>query len=215
MKITLVLIILLHAPYSFAQIPNGQYYLIIGNQVWSKENLTTTKFRNGDVIPEAKTREEWVKAGEEGNPAWCYFDNDPKNGEKYGRIYNGFAITDPRGLIQSGWHLPTETEWRELIKYLGGDAEAGSKLKASSGWLGEGNGTNSSGFNALPGGLRYSDGSWYPSGYAGRWWSSSLSWSNNNDHHYWSLSLTSGNNIAELGSSVYKQSGLSVRCIKD
>ena len=67
----------------------------IGEQTWMAENLNVSKFRNGDEIPEAKTNEEWIKAGNEGKPAWCYYENIPANGEKYGKLYNWYAVTDP------------------------------------------------------------------------------------------------------------------------
>lgn len=69
----------------------------IGDQIWMTRNLNVDKFCNGDPIPETKTNEEWIKAGENGKPAWCYYDNDPANGEKYGKLYNWYAVNDPRG----------------------------------------------------------------------------------------------------------------------
>jgi uncharacterized protein (TIGR02145 family) len=74
----------------------------IGKQVWMYENLNVDKFRNGDPIPEVKTREEWLKAGENKQPAWCYFENDPANGKKIGKIYNFYAVTDSRGISPKG-----------------------------------------------------------------------------------------------------------------
>jgi uncharacterized protein (TIGR02145 family) len=104
----------------------------IGTQIWTSENLNISTFRNADPIPEARTDEEWKKAGEEGKPAWCYYDNDPKNGTKYGRLYNWYAVNDPRGLAPEGWHVPSEEEWKTLENYLGVDP--GKKMKSTSGW---------------------------------------------------------------------------------
>jgi uncharacterized protein (TIGR02145 family) len=104
----------------------------IGNQTWMTENLNVERFRNGDLIPQAKTNVEWEKAGKEGKPAWCYYDNDPKNGAKYGKLYNWYAVNDPRGLAPIGWHIPTDTEWTTLDNQLGDDA--GKKMKSTSGW---------------------------------------------------------------------------------
>lgn len=87
----------------------------IGNQVWMTKNLNVDKFRNGDPIPEAKTDEEWIKAGENKQPAWCYYENDPANGEKYGKVFNWYAVNDPRGLAPEGWHDPTEEELQDLF----------------------------------------------------------------------------------------------------
>lgn len=111
----------------------GSYKSVkIGTQTWMTENLNVSTFRNGDPIPEAKTKEEWEKAIEEGKPAWCYYDNDPKNGAKYGKLYNWYAVSDPRVLAPNGWHIPIYAEWSILENYLGKDA--GKKMKSTSGW---------------------------------------------------------------------------------
>ncbi|MBM3416347.1 MAG: hypothetical protein FJY20_07845 [Bacteroidetes bacterium] len=146
----------------------------IGNQVWMAENLNVDKFRNGDPIPHAKTAEEWTKAGQNKQPAWCYYDNNPANGAKYGGLYNWYAVNDPRGLAPRGWHIPSDDEWTVLTDYLGGEDVAGTKMKSTSGWEENGNGTNSSGFNGLPGGLRGGNGSFSSVGKFGGWWSSTV-----------------------------------------
>src|SRR6188508_2434374 len=79
----------------------------IGQQVWMGQNLNADSFRNGETIMEAKSAEEWIKAGNEGKPAWCYYENSIENGRKYGKLYNWFAINDPRRLAPKGWHIPT------------------------------------------------------------------------------------------------------------
>ena len=112
---------------------DGNVYKTIkyGVQVWIASNLNVTHFRNGDVIPEAKTEEEWIKAGKSGSPAWCYYDNDPENGKKYGKLYNWYAIGDKRGLVPEGWHVSANADWRTLIKNLLGVDVAGVKLKST------------------------------------------------------------------------------------
>ena len=144
----------------------------IGKQVWMTKNLNVDKFRNGDPIPEAKTEGEWKAYNQAGEAAWCYYENDPKNGAKYGKLYNWYAVNDPRGLAPKGWHIPTDAEWTELTDYLGGVEKAGAKMKSKEGWYKNGNGTNSSGFSGLPGGLRSSYGAFDVIGYYGYWWSS-------------------------------------------
>lgn len=104
----------------------------IGNQVWMTENLNVDRFRNGDRIPQAKTSEEWRKAGANEQPAWCYFDNDPENGKKYGKLYNWYTVNDPRGIAPIGFHVPSDDEWVQLVDYLGRDA--GKKMKSKRGW---------------------------------------------------------------------------------
>jgi uncharacterized protein (TIGR02145 family) len=106
----------------------------VEKQVWMTQNLNVDKFRNGDPIPQAKTDEDWEKAGTDGKPAWCYYDNDPKNGIKYGKLYNWYAVNDSRGLAPAGWHIPTDAEWTILSDYLGGEDAAGTKMKSTSGW---------------------------------------------------------------------------------
>jgi uncharacterized protein (TIGR02145 family) len=106
----------------------------IGTQVWMTKNLDVDHFRNGDPIPQAKTDEEWKRAGENKQPAWCYYDNDPANGVKYGKLYNWYAVNDQRGLAPGGYHVPSDEEWTVLTDYLGGSDIAGKKMKSKSGW---------------------------------------------------------------------------------
>ena len=144
----------------------------IGNQIWMVENLNVDKFKNGNPIPQARTNEEWKKAAENKQPAWCYYDNDPANGTKYGKLYNWFAVNDPRGLAPAGYHIPTDAEWTKLTDYLSGEKEAGEKMKSTSGWKNNGNGTNESRFSGLPGGFRGNDAAFSYLGFGGQWWSS-------------------------------------------
>jgi uncharacterized protein (TIGR02145 family) len=144
----------------------------IGNQIWMAANLNTDRFGNGELIQEAVRAAEWKRAGENKQPAWCYYDNDSKNGDKYGRLYNWYAVADARGLCPVGWHVPIDAEWTLLINYLGGETAAGEKMKSANGW--KSNGTNESAFSGLPGGYRGSlDGAFSDIGNYGYWWSSS------------------------------------------
>ena len=106
----------------------------IGNQEWMTRNLGVDRFRNGDLIPQVESDEEWKKAGENGRSAWCYYDNNPENGKKYGKLYNWYAVNDPRGLAPKGWRVPTNEEWTTLINFLGGKEVAGHKMKSDNGW---------------------------------------------------------------------------------
>ena len=87
----------------------------INGQIWSTSNLDVSTFRNGDPIHEAKTDEEWVEAGDNKQPAWCWTSNDPKERKKYGKLYNHYAVADPRGLAPQGWRIPTGDELEALI----------------------------------------------------------------------------------------------------
>lgn len=179
----------------------------IGNQIWMVQNLNVDKFRNGDPIPEAKTDEEWKKASENEQPAWCYYDNDPANGSKYGKLYNWYAVNDSRGLAPARWHLPNYFEWNTLKNNLGYDA--GKKMKSTSGWIENGNGTNESGFSGLPGGYRKSDGTFRRIGVQGSWWSSSY------NNIAWYRYLDYLNSIVLRDFSASKGIGQSVRCLRD
>jgi uncharacterized protein (TIGR02145 family) len=181
----------------------------IGNQVWMTENLNVSTFRNGDVIPEAKTDEEWQNAGNRGLPAWCYYENKQENGEKYGKLYNWYAVNDHRGLAPDGWHVPSDKEWSNLIDFLGGKNYAGEKMKSG---FDNGNGTNEIGFNGFPGGYRYYDGYFYFIRYYGYWWSSSEL--DTYKHQATNRSLNYNNDCADRDNST-KSFGLSVRCIRD
>lgn len=183
----------------------------IGHQEWMAENLDVSHFRNGDPIPEAGTDEKWKQAGQEGQPAWCYFDNDPGNGKKYGRLYNWYAVTDPRGLAPEGWHIPDENEWKELVDTLGGVRVAGIRMKSADGWACGGNGTNESGFKGLPGGIRIGTGAFDYLEYYGYWWSTTELRPDYAHYHY--LYCFSDKIFGYV--NYLKQSGFSVRCLRD
>jgi uncharacterized protein (TIGR02145 family) len=102
-------------------------------QEWTMTtNLNVDKFRNGDPIPQAKSGDEWKAAGENEQPAWCYYRNEPSNDGKYGKLYNWYAVNDSRGLAPEGYHIPTYAEWITFKNLLGNDA--GNKMKSTSGW---------------------------------------------------------------------------------
>ena len=180
----------------------------IGTQVWTSKNLDVATYRNGDVIPEVQDKNAWAKLT---TGAWCYYNNDASNGTKYGKLYNWYAVSDPRGLAPNGYHIPTDAEWTILSYYLDGDSGAGIKMKSTSGWDDDnGNGTNSSGFSGLPGGIRFNNGAFYSTDPYGAWWSSTESKTNN----AWFRSLNYSYGF--LGSNGKdKKSGLSVRCLRD
>lgn len=103
--------------------------LKIGNQEWMSQNLNIESFRNGDPIPQAQSNEEWENMGKNGQPAWCYYNNDPVNSQ-YGKLYNWYAVNDSRGLAPEGYHVPTNEEVWDLFKSLGCDQWADVQMKA-------------------------------------------------------------------------------------
>lgn len=181
----------------------------IGNQVWMAENLNEDKFRNGDPIKEVKSTEEWILAGKNKQPAWCYYNNDSANGAIFGRIYNFYAISDARGLAPSGWQIPNNNQWMELSEYLGGEREAGKKMKSTSDWNDNGNGSNESGFNALPGGGRYANGTFVFQGESTGFWSITA----DSAHTAWFRYLAAVDDLNHKY-SLKKAAGMYVRCIK-
>jgi uncharacterized protein (TIGR02145 family) len=89
----------------------------IAGQLWMTKNLDVDHYRNGDLIPQVQNMEQWcaLKTG-----AWCYYNNDPANEKAYGKLYNWYAINDPRGLAPEGFHIPDYYEGVRLVEYLGG-----------------------------------------------------------------------------------------------
>lgn len=212
LRATVTLVLLLFVSTSYSQTGNTAK---IGKQEWMAENLNVSTFRNGDPIPELKAREEWKEAGEKGRPAWCYYENDPANGKEYGKLYNWHAVNDARGLAPKGWHVPTDDEWWTLVEYLGGHV-AGSKMKepGTSHWKSPNRGAtneSASGFSALPGGYRYSNGGYDDMGYFAYFWSSSPK-SDNNGAWYRVLGFDSSGAGRTYTAKSY---GISVRCVRD
>ena len=246
-KVSLIFILLI----GFGCISYAQT-ITIGTQVWMTKNLDVATFRNGDPIPQAKTNEEWEKAGENQQPAWCYYDNDSTNGAKYGKLYNWYAVNDSRELAPVGYHIPSDAEWTKLTDFLGGESVAGTKMKSKSGWNSytkgvgsktcpncvnwsaeyrrkvpchtckdsrsvsapttthSGNGTNTSGFSGLPGGLRGLNGTFDYFGSYGNWWSSAES----DTDVVWGRNLDYDDGLVDRD-YYSKGKGFSVRCLRD
>ncbi|NCU04942.1 MAG: hypothetical protein GXC73_13230 [Chitinophagaceae bacterium] len=162
------------APTSLTDIDGNVYPVIkIANKHWINKNLDVTHYRNGDTIPQVQDSATWANLT---TGAWCYYENQTANGTTYGKLYNWYAMNDPRGIAPEGWHVPTNDEWTAMIDSLGGSTVSGGKLKATSLWNSPNTGaTNSSGFNALPGGLRYPFLQFNHKGNWGVWWSSTPS----------------------------------------
>jgi uncharacterized protein (TIGR02145 family) len=187
---------------------NSQNSVKIGNQTWTTKNLDVSKYRNGDEIPHVNDPLSWSRLT---YGAWCYYENVDSNGTTYGKLYNLYAVLDPRGLAPAGFHIPSDKDWTTLTDYLGGKEEAGVKMKeaGSTHWPRPNTGaTNSSGFTGLPGGYRDDNGSFFSMGVNGFWWSSTegftyFAWNRYPDNLYGLVGRDFG----------YKSYGMSVRCI--
>jgi len=186
----------------------------IGTQCWTQSNLKVSKYRNGDNIPTGLSNSAWQNTT---SGAYAIYDNNPVNDGLYGKLYNHYAVTDGRGLCPTGWHVPSDAEWTTLENQLGGASVAGGALKSTAtqptpgGWASPNTGaTNSSGFTALPGSLRSSNGDFYNLTYFGYWWSSSVSSGSN----AWYRDLDY-NDSAIYRYNSYRTVGFSVRCCRD
>ena len=209
--IFLLSLLFLFAGNSFSQVTDkdGNVYktVKIGLQDWSSENLNVTHYRNGDEIPQVQDAFEWAKLT---TGAWCWYENSTENGKTYGRLYNWYAVNDPRGLAPEGWHVPTDADWKQLVNFLGGEKSAGQKLKGKAGWFKDGNGTDEEGFNALPGGIRDSDGSFYDYLKFGCFWTSTENSAANSWYYFVIHNYT---DVPRFEGA--KERGLSVRLVKD
>jgi uncharacterized protein (TIGR02145 family) len=178
---------------------------------WTIKNLDVSTYRNGDVIPKVTDAATWAALT---TGAYCYYDNDSSTyAATYGKLYNWYAVNDPRGLAPEGWHVPSDFEWTTLGTCLGGDDVAGGLIKEidTTHWSTPNTGaTNVSGFTALPGGLRTINGTFNSIGLFAYWWSSTETdineiWYRRQFHS--SVMLTRFDSL--------KGYGFSVRCLRD
>jgi uncharacterized protein (TIGR02145 family) len=176
---------------------------------WTDANYTGTTFRNGDIIPQVSDPTAWSGLT---TPAWCYYDNNQANDAIYGKLYNWYAINDPRGFAPFGYRVPTDTDWTSLSDCLGGVSVAGGKMKSTSSlWTIPNTGaTNESFLNALPGGEIDSGGGFNSVGFTANFWSATEF--NANNAYYRNLSYSSDD---LLRSNFSKKFGCSVRLIKE
>ncbi len=184
----------------------------LGKQEWMLKNLDVDRFRNGDLIPHIKDKEEWMKAGKNKQPAWCYYDNNSENGKIYGKLYNWYAVNDKRGLAPVGWLVPRNEEWIKLEDYIGGKTIAGVKMRlvGTAYWYPPNDGiTDDFSFSALPGGLRNINGSF------GFFRKSAFFWSAEIRSKYDWLRYLNGNDSDVKRISTSKSVGGSVRCLRD
>jgi uncharacterized protein (TIGR02145 family) len=182
----------------------------IGSQIWTGCNLNVDTYRNGDPIPQVTDPTAWASLT---TGAWCYYNNDSANGPTYGKLYNWYAVNDPRGLAPVGYHIPTNVEYNTLITTLGGTLIAGGPLKetGTTHWTAPNTGaTDSTGFTALPGGFRLNDGVYYELGLTMDNWTST-----DIDINTARVIVIYNNNAGAYTGAMQKERGLSIRLIKD
>lgn len=191
---------------------NGYYSVAIGTQTWLSENLKTTHFQNGEVIPNVTGAYEWSALT---TSAFCYYKNEISNSLVYGNLYNFFAAEDSRNVCPSGWHAPSRDEWTTLFTYLGGETLADTKLREAgiTHWLFNTGATNSTGFTILPAGNRESNGDFFNLRYSAYLWSS-LAHSENGVLSAWNAGMDWNAPLIKINpySRTY---GASIRCIKN
>jgi uncharacterized protein (TIGR02145 family) len=193
---------------------NSYKTVYIGNQQWMGENLKVTKYNDGTEIPNVTDGTQWVNLT---TGAWSYYDNDAANNDKYGKLYNWYAVSPitngSKNVCPTGWHVPTDAEWTVLTDYLGGESEAGGKMKevGTVNWITNIDASNTSLFTGLPGGYRASNGHFNLIGANGNWWSSSEF--NTSNAWYRNLNGYYEDAFRSFGSD--KKDGYSVRCLRD
>jgi len=184
----------------------------IGSQIWMAENLKTTRFRNGAKLIDANADPLAVIYNLDNVGAFYNYNHDEMV-NTYGLLYNWFTVNDVRNIAPKGWHVPSSAEWDTLIQNIGGLKNSAIKLKDIDGWKSGGNGTNISGFTALPGGmvlftpailLDYNEDYGY-------WWCSDY------DSTALAFAVKISFDKADLVKSgnYFKNTGLSIRCVKD
>jgi uncharacterized protein (TIGR02145 family) len=194
---------------------NSYKTAIIGTQTWMAENLKTSKYNDGTIIPNVTNDNQWQNTY---TGAWAYFQNNEVKYAKYGKLYKWYvvdkSINGNKNVCPTGWHVPTDAEWTVLTDFLGGSSVAGFKMKevGSTNWNSPNeDATNTSLFTGLPGGYRNNKGYFYSIGNYGYWWSSSDTELGFAVHRYLHSNLSG----AAYKGSFNKQNGLSVRCLKD
>ncbi|WP_104499020.1 FISUMP domain-containing protein [Acinetobacter indicus] len=192
----------------------------IGSQVWMSENLNATHFNNGDVIPFARNDDEWLAATTK--PISRAFKDNSSQNKEYGRYYNWYAATDPRGICPTGFHLPSEKEWKVLFKTVAPKGieitrtqeyksqVVAPKLKSQYGWE-DNNGTDNFGFHALPAGNIHYRGYETTVGTMAHFWTST----SDNNKNAWEVNLWNHNNDAAISYLGNKVEGKNIRCIQD
>ena len=197
-------------PDSIMDIDGNVYEVIdVDGTCWTTSNLTVSRFSNGDTIPLETSGLNWILLT---TSAQCFYENDSANLNVYGRLYNGYAASDSRGVCPTGWAVPHDSDWVNMANYLGGESIAGDKLKTLDLWYGPGTpATDEIGFSAKPGGDRIiqGNGSFGSLTSMGNWWTLTEEGSEVLKNRY----ITYANSFV-LAANNSKKLGFSIRCIR-
>lgn len=180
----------------------------IGDQIWMKENLKTTRYRNGDPIPNITENTQWSK---QTSGAYCNYNNDPVIGNVYGRLYNSYVMVDSRKVAPTGWRVPVQSDWVTLMTFLRNSCHDHMQETGSVHWKSANSSAdNVSGFSALPCGQRSSFSNFEMLGHQATWWNSV---SRGRVVSFGMLGKNDCNSFGDGGGiDVY---GFSIRCIKE
>ena len=191
---------------------NGYNTVVIGTQVWLKQNLKTTHFQNGDAISRVSSDAEWSNST---GPSYCYYNNDLSKASEYGNLYNFYTVEDSRNVCPTGWRVSSMDDWIVLMRTLGDEFTADVKIReaGTSHWVKDVGADNSTGFTFLPGGNRESDGKYFNLYSRGNLWTSTI-WIENGISAGWLVGLEWDR--PQIRTCPYsKPYGASIRCIKN
>lgn len=209
---------------SIADLDGNVYKTIaIGNQIWMAENLKTSRYTNGDIIPLVTTNNDWINLYNTQSGAYCWFNNDITKDCPYGKLYNWHVVNDSRKVCPLGWHVSTAQEWVDLALFIdpnGGGVNGGStggdllKSKGAQYWLNNSSlfSNNATGFSGITTGYRQNDGIFFNFGLAALFWTSTPLPSLPNQAYFNALSNFGTGIIYSYGP---KDNGICIRCIKD
>jgi uncharacterized protein (TIGR02145 family) len=219
----MLFVTLSQSPVSVTDVDGNVYNaVLIGTQIWMKENLKVTKYSDGSAIPNVTDNTAWLGLT---TGAYCWYNNDATNKNIYGGLYNWYAVSGSRNVCPTGWHVPNDAEWKTMEMYLGmsqseadiignnrGTHNEGGKIKETGliHWLSPNTGAdNSSGFTGLGAGYRYGYiyGTFYQMNHYGCWWT----FDGFNRIVFSESTVLERNNMG----SQYMTYGFSVRCVKN
>ncbi len=182
----------------------------VGEADWSAANLNVSRFADGTEISRADNLAAFAEFGEMHSPAWCYPDFDPDKGETYGKLYNWYAVSDPRGLCPAGWRVANADDWAALTEMAGGPGLAGRALKSSYAWIGGKEGTDEFGFAALPAGAVSALNGYSAQGEAAVFWAPEEVSANYAEYRVIHMSR-----VGVFLNEDLKMTGMSVRCVRE